>query len=148
MSLYEKIYFLVYPLFLQKRIICIHVVSNEFMKTDTTRLRIYNISNRSRDQISLHQSVSGFRTPKLYFCSAVYKLIIKNAFIIQFERLYFEDNLSFSMATAVNLFCLLCLALNIALSMLLELVTNLRPVNDDTTRNIKLDNKTICKLKN
>ena len=45
------------------------------------------------------------------------------------------------MATAVDLFCLLCLALNIALSMLLELVTNLRPVNDNVT------NKTICKLK-
>ena len=68
--------------------------------------------------------------------------------IIQFERLYFEDNLSFSMATAVDVFCLLCLALNIALSMLLELVTSLRPVNDDTTRNIKLENKTICRLKN
>ena len=45
------------------------------------------------------------------------------------------------MATAVDVFGLLCLALNIALSMLLELVTNLRPVNDDTTRNIKLENK-------
>ena len=67
--------------------------------------------------------------------------------IIQFERLYFEDNLSFSMAMAVDVFCLLCLALNIALSMLLELVTSLRPVNDDTTRNIKLENKTICRLK-
>ena len=67
--------------------------------------------------------------------------------IIQFARLYFEDNLSFSMAMAVDLCCPLCLALNIALSMLLELVTNLRPVNNDTTRNIKLDNKTICKLK-
>ena len=45
------------------------------------------------------------------------------------------------MVTAVDVFSLLCLALNIALWMLLELVTNLRPVNDNVT------NKTICKLK-
>ena len=71
----------------------------------------------------------------------IYAYNLKCIDIIQFEQLYFEDNLSFSMATAVDVFCLLCLALNIALLMLLELVMNLRPINVgiDTTRNIKLE---------